>query len=463
MIVLDASTKTLQLILSATADVTISGFRDATTPPSFQYEYAGTASTNTVSPAGSVTAPVNIDHVSVKTKGGANNYTLQVLNSSGAVTTILTQGVLAANETFEYTHGGGYETLTANNEKKFVMPGYLPLTGGTVSGIATFTAQPIMSSLTASLPVFSDGSKGLVSNAMTGTGNVVMSANQTLTGTLTAAIANFSGLVQPQAGLTVPTGQTVSLEGTTTLGVSGAGTTTGIRLVPLTEAATYGVLTFNNSASNVALQGIIGGGGGTSLEITAPTGHSIQLAIADVAKATINSTALTLAANINLVGSGTGAFSGFKSGSFGTAGNAGTLALLGTTSGTATFSVDATTTTVTLDKAFTAGAISGTTGVFSSGINKTAGDTGSIATATPTTIFDATTQGLWIVFAYIASAATTSQGQALIGSTNGSVAVLQSATGGLVTVTVSGTNVQVTQSTGGNASVRWTVTKLAYF
>ena len=50
-----------------------------------------------------------------------------------------------------------------------------------VTGVATFTAQPILSSLTASRAVFSDASKGLVSNAITGTGDVVMSTSPTLT------------------------------------------------------------------------------------------------------------------------------------------------------------------------------------------------------------------------------------------------------------------------------------------
>jgi hypothetical protein len=70
------------------------------------------------------------------------------------------------------------------------------LIGGTlgVTGIATFTAQPIVSSLTASRAVFSDGSKGLVSNAITGTGNVVMSASPTLTGTVVVADLTDSSL-----------------------------------------------------------------------------------------------------------------------------------------------------------------------------------------------------------------------------------------------------------------------------
>ena len=64
-----------------------------------------------------------------------------------------------------------------------------------VTGVATLTAQPILSSLTASRAVFTDGSKGLVSNAITGTGNVVMSASPTLTGTITAAAITASGTV----------------------------------------------------------------------------------------------------------------------------------------------------------------------------------------------------------------------------------------------------------------------------
>jgi len=74
--------------------------------------------------------------------------------------------------------------------------------GGTlaVTGVATFTAQPILSSLTASRAVFSDGSKGLVSNAITGTGNVVMSASPTLTGTIAAEALSASSTVTLSGG-----------------------------------------------------------------------------------------------------------------------------------------------------------------------------------------------------------------------------------------------------------------------
>ena len=69
-----------------------------------------------------------------------------------------------------------------------------------VTGVATLTAQPILSSLTASQAVFTDASKGLVSNAITGTGNVVMSASPTLTGTINAEALTLSGTVTATGG-----------------------------------------------------------------------------------------------------------------------------------------------------------------------------------------------------------------------------------------------------------------------
>ena len=65
----------------------------------------------------------------------------------------------------------------------------------TVNGLQAGTAA--FTGLTASLPIFTNSSKRPVSNAMTGTGSVVMSsaptiAGPTLTGTLTAAAGIFS-------------------------------------------------------------------------------------------------------------------------------------------------------------------------------------------------------------------------------------------------------------------------------
>ncbi len=50
----------------------------------------------------------------------------------------------------------------------------------TVAGVKTLSSAPVLSSLTASRAVFTDGTKALVSNGITGTGDVVMSTSPTL-------------------------------------------------------------------------------------------------------------------------------------------------------------------------------------------------------------------------------------------------------------------------------------------
>jgi hypothetical protein len=95
----------------------------------------------------------------------------------------------------------------------------------TQTGVATFTAQPIMSSLTASLPVFTDASKGLVSGTATGTGAVVLAAGPTLTGTIGAQAATFATTVGV-TGLTTATGGVkVGATGATVTGILSASAT----------------------------------------------------------------------------------------------------------------------------------------------------------------------------------------------------------------------------------------------
>jgi hypothetical protein len=114
---------------------------------------------------------------------------------AGAITTIAraftVSGALIASSTLNVV--GNFSVATS----KFTVAAASGNTvvAGTlgVTGVATFTAQPIVSSLTASQAVFTDSSKGLVSNAITGSGNVVMSASPTLTGTITAASLTASG------------------------------------------------------------------------------------------------------------------------------------------------------------------------------------------------------------------------------------------------------------------------------
>jgi hypothetical protein len=83
-----------------------------------------------------------------------------------------------------------------------------------VTGVATFTAQPVMSSLTASQAVFTDGSKGLVSNAVTGTGSVAMSASPTFTGTVGAAAITSTGTIKAGAYLATAITEDSSSTGT---------------------------------------------------------------------------------------------------------------------------------------------------------------------------------------------------------------------------------------------------------
>ena len=63
------------------------------------------------------------------------------------------------------------------------------LASGGVGAAPAWSTAPAISGLTASQAVFTDGSKALTSNALTGTGNVVMSASPTLSGTAVVAAA----------------------------------------------------------------------------------------------------------------------------------------------------------------------------------------------------------------------------------------------------------------------------------
>ena len=163
--------------------------------------------------------------------------------------------------------GTRFQLINANAFTNLTVSG--ALTVGTtlaVTGVATLTAQPILSSLTASLPVFSDASKGLVSNTMTGTGSVMMSASPTTTGTLTAAAINASGLVAMAAAATVGTTLAVSgtstmaainasglitrtgVAATTTVGIYQVGSTTGIHRNTIENTGSDSLIGVNNSA-----------------------------------------------------------------------------------------------------------------------------------------------------------------------------------------------------------------------
>lgn len=74
------------------------------------------------------------------------------------------------------------------------------------SSNVTFSNAPVLSSLTGSQAVFTTAGKALTSNAITGTGNVVMSASPTLTGTIAAASLQLSSLTSGRVSYSTTSG-----------------------------------------------------------------------------------------------------------------------------------------------------------------------------------------------------------------------------------------------------------------
>jgi hypothetical protein len=114
----------------------------------------------------------------------------------------------SANNQWEKYNGATWSALSATNAF-----GNVTVSGTLgVTGVATFTTKPILSSLTASLPVLTDGGKGLISGTMTGTGTqFVMSggtpvlANLSVTGTIGAGgIVDIGNVIRSTNALSFP-------------------------------------------------------------------------------------------------------------------------------------------------------------------------------------------------------------------------------------------------------------------
>jgi hypothetical protein len=113
-----------------------------------------------------------------------------VINASGGTQSIVFRG---AGPTTGVTIVKGESAVVAWNGTDFIK---VSNTGGSASFTnVTVTGTTTLSGLTASTALALDASKNVVSVTNTGTGNNVLSASPTLTGTITAAAANFSGAV----------------------------------------------------------------------------------------------------------------------------------------------------------------------------------------------------------------------------------------------------------------------------
>jgi len=157
---------------------------------------AGTYSTSLVTPLLAATDAAFVNPLPV-TSGGTGGTTA---TGTGAV-------VRATSPTIT---GATLTTAALNGTLGATTPSTVAATSGTfsttlgVTGVATFTAQPILSSLTASSAVATDASKGLVSVTNTGSGNNVLATSPTL---VTPVLGTpSSGTLTSCTGLPISTG-----------------------------------------------------------------------------------------------------------------------------------------------------------------------------------------------------------------------------------------------------------------
>jgi hypothetical protein len=223
----------------------------------------------------------NLEVTNIKAKDGtaagsiANSTGVVTIASSVLTTTDINGGTIDATAIGGSTPAAGAFTS-----------GSFSTTLG-VTGVATLTAQPILSSLTASSAVATDASKGLVSVTNTGTGNNVLATSPTITGaTLTTAALNGTlGATTPStvAATTISASGHTTFEGVTSTGATGTG-----KLVydntPTLVTPVLGVA----SATSLTVPGIVGSSATGS--ITVPIGTTAERPTPTAGMMRLNST-----------------------------------------------------------------------------------------------------------------------------------------------------------------------------
>ena len=128
------------------------------------------------------------------------------------------------------------------------------------TGVVTVTAAPVMTALTASQAVFTTAGKALTSNAITGTGNVVMSASPTLTGTIAGASLQLSSLTSGRVTYATTSGLLTDsanlLYSGTDLTVYGITVGRGAGAVSTNTAVGASALAANTTGSNQVAVGV---------------------------------------------------------------------------------------------------------------------------------------------------------------------------------------------------------------